>query len=254
MKKKLIALTMASAVMLMGAGYAQWTDQLKVANTVTTGDMNVEFFTQAAAAWDDKYMSAGITPTADNKSETVSITGMYPGSVAVYAGGIENKGTIPAQVQGVTVALDTKVSTNSAALATKMGFIAGYIVMDKDGNLVPSKAGFTYGMDLNTLQSKLQGLLNVTLEPGEKLYFDIPEANKPEAVAFMPQYANLKDNCFVFGLPISVTNADKLENESLKFDLTVNFGQSNGTAGDNATYSPNLDNSGTNTDGTTKNL
>jgi predicted ribosomally synthesized peptide with SipW-like signal peptide len=42
LKKKFLALTMASAVMLMGAGYAYWNDTLAIDNTVSTGEFNVK--------------------------------------------------------------------------------------------------------------------------------------------------------------------------------------------------------------------
>lgn len=240
-KPKFLALVLVVAVMLMGAGYAQWTDVLDIKNTVTTGDMNVEFILEGSMAWDSTYTTANITRSLDNKTETVTLTDMYPGSVAVYCTAIENKGTLPAQIQGVIVDLDTTVSPKSQDLATRMGYIAGYIVVDENGYSVPGKLGFTAAYDLATLESNLSTMLaGVVLEPGEKLYFDIPEENKADAIEFMPQYAELEDNCFVFGLPHCITNAEGLENEEVAFDITLNFGQANtGYATD---YSVNLDN------------
>ena len=56
-KPKFLALALVVAIMLMGAGYAQWTDVLTIENTVTTGDMNVEFVDQSSSAFDGNYTS-----------------------------------------------------------------------------------------------------------------------------------------------------------------------------------------------------
>lgn len=241
-KPKFLALTLVIAIMLMGAGYAQWTDVLTIENTVSTGDMNVEFILEGAASWDNDYMNAEIERSDDNKTETVTITDMYPGSVAVYATALENKGTLPAKIEGVSVDLDTSLTDKSEDLAERMGYIAGYVVVDKNNHFVPGKIGFTAAWDLATFEGNLTHMLeDEVLEPGEKMLFDIPEEYKDEAIEFMPQYAELEDNCFVFGLPYCVTNEEGLENEAVGFDITINFGQTSDVC-DNDEYSTNYDN------------
>lgn len=241
-KPKFLALVLVVAVMLMGAGYAQWTDILTIENTVTTGDMNVEFVDQSAASDDDDYVTASIVRSSDNKTETVTISDMYPGSVAVYATALQNKGTLPAAIENVQLTFpEVAPSLHSAELAEEITYIAGYTVVNEYGWLVPGKIGFAIGQDLNTFAARITNMLDgEVLEPGETLLFDIPEEYKDEAIEFMPEYANLDDNCFVFGLPGYVDNEDLLENEEVAFDIVINFGQEN--IGGNPDYSVNLDN------------
>lgn len=245
-KPKFLALALVVAIMLMGAGYAQWTDVLTIENTVTTGDMNVEFVDQSASAFDGDYTSCGILRSEDNKTETVTIGNMYPGSVAVYATALKNKGTLPAKIESVELTFpEEQPSLHSDELAQEITYIAGYVVVNKYGWFVPGKAGFATGQDLNTFANKITAMLNgVVLEPGDTLLFDIPEEYKDDAVAFMPAYANLEDNCFVFGLPEYIDNEDLLENEEVQFDIVLNFGQTN--IGGTPDYSVNLDNIGDN--------
>ena len=103
-KYKFIALALVLAVMLMGAGYAYWTETLTISNTVTTGDMDVVFAPANIAgdydgrfsigdiledlweAIDDgdyynfdqaKNMEVSLEPSDDFKKLTFNITDMY---------------------------------------------------------------------------------------------------------------------------------------------------------------------------------
>lgn len=222
-RTKFLALALVVAVMLMGAGYAQWTDVLKVENTVTTGDMNVKFIDEFAYEWENPYIDCQIDPSDNAKTETVTITNMYPGSVAVYEAGLQNFGTLPAKIENVVV--DIKDGSHMP-LANRMRYFAGYTIIDENNHIRDGWA--TWGTDLGTLQANLNQLFvdrNVVLKPGEKLYFDIPEEFKDEAVEFIPEYAELEDNCFVFNLPCDVVNSEDLEKQKVGFDITVNFGQ-----------------------------
>lgn len=42
-KTKFIALALVIVTTLMGVGYAQWRDTLKIESTVNSGNLNVEF-------------------------------------------------------------------------------------------------------------------------------------------------------------------------------------------------------------------
>ena len=42
-KTRFLVLSLAVAIMLMGAGYAYWTETLTISNTVTTGALELDF-------------------------------------------------------------------------------------------------------------------------------------------------------------------------------------------------------------------
>lgn len=104
-KTRFIALVLVAAVMLIGAGYAAWTDQLTITNTVNTGYLDVFFVigegTEILEVSD--YVEAYVTydydtgEGVDNGPDiaNVIINNMYPGAEVFVELTIENDSTIP---------------------------------------------------------------------------------------------------------------------------------------------------------------
>ena len=79
MKTKLIALTMVIAMMLIGAGYAVWTDFTEIETTVETGDLDVNV--RWASITKPEYSEATITGENSNQDENkivVNVSNLYP--------------------------------------------------------------------------------------------------------------------------------------------------------------------------------
>lgn len=116
MKKKFLALTMASAVMLMGAGYAYWTEEFKITNTVNLGALDYQF------TFDDNpdnrivegHQTGGsVTYGASDNILNVSLTNMYPGAEATVKFGMKNNGSIDEQLKD----FDFKIKSGDATEA-----------------------------------------------------------------------------------------------------------------------------------------
>lgn len=123
-KTKLIAITLIISVMLMGAGYAYWTDSLIIDNTVSTGtfDMTLESisnpqdydnYLENSGEGDNPFgtgtdyvnpqISDGVLLIADFMNDKITFinTNLYPGSGAYLSFKISNEGSVPARVQDV---------------------------------------------------------------------------------------------------------------------------------------------------------
>lgn len=100
-KTKLIALTMVIAMMLIGAGYAAWTETLVIDTTVKTGELDVNF----SKAWvgnNSDYVTGIIEIDKEtNKIATATLENLYPGAHVNTICIIKNDGSIPAKLENV---------------------------------------------------------------------------------------------------------------------------------------------------------
>lgn len=111
-KTKVIALVLCAAIMLMGAGYAAWSDQVFLNTTVRTGNFAMEI-TKATMRtgsnqaqnevhdWHsyDWTRSGAVSNTAT--TATVEFLDMYPGGMVQVDMTTQNKGTIPAKLKSI---------------------------------------------------------------------------------------------------------------------------------------------------------
>lgn len=145
-KTKIIASALLAAVVSIGAGYAAWTDNLKVTATAKTGEMKVEFigpedirvknyvlpgvnvwgsYTEkvpfSARTLEDgskKYATAALSKGSQSNKATFTLNGLYPGSGSIYALGFENNSTIPVTISGVEISdLTDELKDNVIAMA-----------------------------------------------------------------------------------------------------------------------------------------
>lgn len=232
MKKiRILALALVVAAMMMGVGYAQWTDTMVINNTVQTGELNVKFdegtfygikYPDACAA---QYAKASAQiDEKDPHTMTVNLNGLYPDSwVAFKVKGI-NAGTIPAKLDNIDVQFSgAKELLPYLTYETRIAF-------DPDGknnniksfDLSGNLAGF--GDDFNKYIKKDKALQAMQLEPNNMgaFYMGVPKnglGSKCDCCGDIP------DGYIIIRFDKSAPN--ELKNKTLTFTLTINFKQFN---------------------------
>ena len=111
-KLRFVVPTMVLAVAMMGAGYAAWSNQLTISNTVNTATFDFAFTADSAqtislvnSTVDTQHViDKAVTLGTDNKSATINLTNLYPGINAEFDLTIDNTSSIPATLTGVTLA------------------------------------------------------------------------------------------------------------------------------------------------------
>lgn len=112
MKKRFIACVLACAVLLMGVGYAFYTDKITVTNNVDTGYLDVKFidakFISDKSNWDPKGVSKdslrSVNPTVAGVNAngtdgvTLNFDNLYPGYYQTFKVKIDNFGTMAAKL------------------------------------------------------------------------------------------------------------------------------------------------------------
>lgn len=116
-KVKIIALVMVFSIMLMGVGYAAWTDKVTLNTTVSTGIFDVDFTQVSANAINEpdifnidsqiKDLGSNLDAEAiDNGTASdrivVNAGNLYPGASFKVDAQVTNTGTIPAILNNVT--------------------------------------------------------------------------------------------------------------------------------------------------------
>ncbi|MFZ5352000.1 MAG: SipW-dependent-type signal peptide-containing protein [Bacillota bacterium] len=169
-KTRFIAAVLCVAIVLMGAGYAAWTDQLVINNTVKTGNLDVSFneeycYTQVYIG-DEDYITA--TMETSPKVLDVTIDNMYPGTEVCVNSNMSNFGTIPAKFDKATVTIDPE-STQALVDAIEIPWLY-YYIYDENGDYVDSGSQSFTGVTLTNLESKINTMLaGVQLEPGHNI-------------------------------------------------------------------------------------
>lgn len=247
MKKKLLALTMASAVMLMGAGYAAWTDNLQVNSTVKTGELNVEFQGPHEYGQDEYWASPRMfylhkdaqvgewnwaSATANDlftadvdyapKTMTFTFENMYPGTRAAGKYTIENTGTIPAVINNVTVDVQTlDPGAGAAEVANAIRVNASGVKIIRDGAIIDSAS--INGVTLWQLESTLEDFFKgKRLQPNDKV---ILTGNGVESDA--GEIGELAVSTFNFELPYDSLSGDQGELETVQINIGFDFIQHN---------------------------
>ncbi len=95
--KRVLALILMVAVMLMGAGYAMWTEELNVNTTVTSGEFDISF-QEAEVTTPCKYTESSATISPDGNTLTLEASQLYPTASIGYSVKLKNDGTVGALV------------------------------------------------------------------------------------------------------------------------------------------------------------
>ena len=217
LKKKFLALAMASAVMVMGAGYAYWTDASTLNGTVSTGEFNVNVVSSSAGGRTDAY--TGINGTEwgkyvrsdsvfTDKTVTANLINLFPGSSANMSFVVKNAGTIPAMFDSAKVDI-----TGDTELKSKMVYWLKYTIKNQDTK-IPDITNSVYRTDLNNYETELNALLKgVRLEPDQTLVIG--------------DEGDQLGNLFTFRLPTTVVNTDNVEKQKIGVNITLNWRQHN---------------------------
>ncbi len=193
-KARFIALVLVAALLLIGAGYAYWSDTLSIKNQVSTGEFKIEFtqgnkiFGASGEKWINK--TAAIRENNPNIID-VEISNFYPGRDVRCEFEATNMGDIPVVFKDATVTF-----RGSERLKN---------VMKAQVGINGSVTG-TFNLDL--LEQKIEERFRgCTLNPGEKVGL-----------------------IATFYLPKEVVNADKVELKTLNIELKYNWTQHNDPA------------------------
>lgn len=222
MKKiKILALSLMISLMLTGAGYAAWSDNLVVNNTVKTGELNANFVkdSEHTAARGAEYVETKIE-IADTNAHTVQVTlnNLYPGAWAAFRVKGINSGTIPVKLNDIEVNF-----SGDKELVPYLNYEAGLnLDIDGDNKIDNSTGKFTGKLEnmAADFNGKLDSLKNIKLEPNGNFYFNIPEDDAVDL-----DKDGSKDRYIIIHLD---ENAPKtMEKKTLKFTLTINFKQHN---------------------------
>lgn len=220
-KTKLIALTMAVAIMMMGAGYAIWSDQVFLDTTIRTGDFDMQI-TKATVRtgyrqadnevhhwhhfdWTDGNSSDNVT--YDANTAVVELKDLYPGGVVQVDMTTTNNGTIPAKLASVNVQFlggNADLFNSLLAKTTYKVDINGDKVMDYNDNVQRPWQPIQTAM--NTFVSDTINN-NIVVEPEGWLSLGLDD----------------EDGCIQFKLSEDAPNA--LQNQSVRFKMTFNWEQ-----------------------------
>jgi len=99
-RSKFLVLTLVVAIMMMGAGYAYWTQELTITNNIDTGELDVVFENPFVEV--DTYMDKTGTSSAtveDPYQLNVQLYDAYPAADITLSFDLANKGTLAAKVR-----------------------------------------------------------------------------------------------------------------------------------------------------------
>jgi hypothetical protein len=250
--KFLISLFLIS-LMLIGTGYAAWSDTLITNNTVETGEFALEFVgtndksigvssadsekpvIEAVSAslgqlrfpdtkGSDKYVETSIE-TIEGKTNSIQVTfnNLYPGAWAGFRLKAINSGTIPAKIENI----DVEFSGDSDELLDYLKYESGLeLDANKDNNIDNNGSMYVKGSlenmkyDFNNKLKDSETIKNAQIVPGGSIYFDTPDSNATDLDG-----DGSKERFIIIKFDESAPN--ETQGKTLTFTLTVNFKQFN---------------------------
>jgi len=211
--KKFMAMILVLSMMLMGAGYAAWTQSFDVTATVDTGELKLIYLDDDHPnySWDAtaiveefKYQTA--TWTVNENTFDYQINDLYPGIDICVNQQIANVGTIPAVFDSATVVFSD--DTDQTLLDDMMVNYEFYWIYDENGNVV-EESPWTAPTSLGNFEANInEALEGARIEPGQSLAF-----------------GNILNDHYDMELSSDTTN--DTENSHLGFTVTLNFKQFN---------------------------
>ncbi|MDO6354986.1 SipW-dependent-type signal peptide-containing protein [Caloramator sp. CAR-1] len=214
-KSRFISIVLVMVFLIIGAGYAYWTDTVTFGTTVKTGNVDIAFESDPQMEDLDEYVETKVT-AIDNNNVNIKIDKLYPGGGDGVSFRLVNSGTIPVVFDNVNVSTinDDKSMISNNVLT----FSVELCKVKNNGEYInPFKnSPILYNLDqvCNLINYRLRnwnGQNNpLILNPGEAL-----EIRNPEA---------LQAGYFV---SMSPNAGDQYENATLSFNLNFQFKQWN---------------------------
>lgn len=206
-KTRVIALVLCAAFVLMGAGYAYWTDQLVISNSVVTGELNVKYTSASiTSALQGDYFIPGAVSFSD-KNASFAANNLYPGASVNYKATVSNNGTIPAVIGDIVLTNNYNepiVGKEFISEAQKAFFlITGTITVRAQDGTIRAAHSIPSGKSLANISTLLENA-KVQLEPSDYAEFDI----------------NMT-------VDAAVVDSDNLEHRYVKSDISIGFKQHN---------------------------
>lgn len=141
MKKKIIACVLACATLLMGTGFAYWTDLININATAETGYLDVNFTKAESIGNNFEAVEGGLEEqsaydtTSSNAAfvgsnpDEVSfgITDLYPGHYEVFTASVDNVGTVAAKLGKVSTSITGSNSMTKDMIGISIAADASYI-------------------------------------------------------------------------------------------------------------------------------
>lgn len=218
-KARLLIVTLVCTVMLMGVGYAWWTDSVAIGGTAATGNMDVHF--ENGIFFPIVLSSPYVKPSriiVESRKIACKFDNLYPGAIGNVDFVVKNDSTIP-------VKLDTaKITVNGDAdLKSNLTAFAVFYKVDKNGLPVYPSFDWTDVVLLEQLAGELnEKLKDITLYPGERLFFGVPEDREGP---YDLDNNGEKESCIVLCLDPQAPNAT--QGKSVSFTLTMDWKQFN---------------------------
>jgi hypothetical protein len=109
MKRKFIAGAVAVSIMMMGAGYAAWTQNFTVTNTVNTGQLafNAQLVDRLAPQYASIKLDDNHATPTDNAMK-LTFTDVYPNSTFIYSVVVKDESTVGVKYDLKVGAVDSK--------------------------------------------------------------------------------------------------------------------------------------------------
>lgn len=204
-KTKYLALVLVVAIMMMGAGYAYWSDTLVINNTITTGELNVAMSGESLTDGNDPYTDVEVT--LNNNTLTYNVGDLYPGKTINYGVTFTNNGTIPAKFTSISVDYINQAPNDKTLLPEN----------ERDHFIVDGTATFIRkGNTPLTIDFPKVTLANIN-QAVTYINTQLPQNMEPEDVLTLA--LNLK-------LDEKLQN-NELENQFIGFNMTFNYTQHN---------------------------
>ncbi|MTI48860.1 hypothetical protein [Sporosalibacterium faouarense] len=220
-KTKFLALALAVAVMLMGAGYAAWSNQTFLTTTVRTGNFKMEITDTSirtgdrqeaneAHDWHEYDWTHGGNVDHNATSAVVEFNDLYPGGTVQVDMTTTNNGTIPAKLKSAKVEY---LSGNEDLFNLLLGQTSWKADINGDGSKDDWDHVEWNRENWRGLQGALNALVanindhNAVIEPGGWLSLGDGEENGCIKIKLDPDAGN------------------EFQNKNVKFKITFNWEQ-----------------------------
>ncbi len=167
-KTRFLVLALAVAVMLMGAGYAWWSETVTITTDVTTGYLDVDLAAVTPNTASSDYVGVTVTPVSSIEGNdngevcNIDVTNLYPGAFGSGIVAVKNTGTMKVKLGKPIVTF----TDNNAAVR---GY--DYVGISYSPSLTDDSSPVSLSINPNNGECTFSG--DVFLVPGETCYFTI---------------------------------------------------------------------------------